>query len=55
MAKNTDKNQDKSLIARHSGTLSASSVESVNALLNLREKVKQNTALVSDEWLDIGL
>ena len=52
MAKNTDKNQDKSLIARHSGTLSASSVESVNALLNLREKVKQNTALVSDEWLD---
>ena len=51
MAKNTDKNQDKSLVARHSGTLSAS-VESASTLLNLREKVKQNTALVSDEWLD---
>lgn len=52
MAKNTDKNQDKSLVARGDGALNTRSVESVNALLNLREKVKQNTALVSDEWLD---
>ena len=42
---------DNSLVARSGGTLSAS-VESANALLNLREKISQNTALVSDEWLD---
>ena len=45
-------NTDKSLATRHSSALSAKSVESANALLNLREKISQNTALVSDEWLD---
>ncbi len=43
---------DKSLVAWHSGANVAKSVESANALLNLREKISQNTALVSDEWLD---
>ena len=52
MAKNTDKNQGKSLVARGDGALNTRSVESASTLLNLREKVKQNTALVSDEWLD---
>ena len=52
MAKNTDKNQDKSLVARGDGALNTRSVESASTLLNLRERVKQNTALVSDEWLD---
>ncbi len=42
---------DNSLVARSDGALSAS-VENANALLNLREKISQNTALVSDEWLD---
>ena len=49
---------DKSLVVRSGGALGVSgvrdlkSVESANALLNLREKISQNTALVSDEWLD---
>ena len=62
----TDKSQDGASLALHGGTLNVSgtnikssanaknlkSVESANALLNLREKISQNTALVSDEWLD---
>ena len=40
---------NKDLVSRNDNALS---VENANKLLNLREKVKQNTALVSDEWLD---